>query len=82
MATLPGELDHVLLMAPGPSPFAENVLKAMSLPTLGHMDPQCIQLMDAIQDQLRAVCKTKNARSLSPFRASGLPAWKPCSSTL
>lgn len=60
MATLLGELDHVLLMAPGPSPVAENVLKAMSLPTLGHMDPQCIKLMDAIQEQLRAVCKTKN----------------------
>ena len=60
MATILGELDHVLLMAPGPSPVADNVLKAMSIPTLGHMDPHCIKVMDAIQEQLRAVCKTKN----------------------
>ena len=31
MTTVFGELDHVLLMAPGPSPVAPNVLKAMSL---------------------------------------------------
>lgn len=61
MATLFGELDNVLLMAPGPSPVAENVLKAMSFPTLGHMDPHCIKLMDTIQEQLRTVCRTKNA---------------------
>ena len=61
MATVLGELDHVLLMAPGPSPVAENVLKAMSIPTLGHMDPHCIKVMDAMQEQLRNVCKTKNA---------------------
>lgn len=61
MTTVFGELDHVLLMAPGPSPVAPNVLKAMSIPTLGHLDPDCIKVMDAMQDQLRAVCKTKNA---------------------
>ena len=32
MTTVFGELDHVLLMAPGPSPVAPNVLKAMSIP--------------------------------------------------
>ena len=61
MTTVFGELDHVLLMAPGPSPVAPNVLKAMSIPTLGHLDPDCIKVMDAMQEQLRAVCKTKNA---------------------
>ncbi len=55
MTTVFGELDHVLLMAPGPSPVAPNVLKAMSIPTLGHLDPACIKVMDAMQDQLRAV---------------------------
>ena len=61
MTTVFGELDHVLLMAPGPSPVAPNVLKAMSIPTLGHLDPDCIKVMDAMQEQLRAVCKTRNA---------------------
>lgn len=60
MATIFNEMDQVLLMAPGPSPVAPNVLKAMSIPPLGHMDPHCFKLMDTIQDQLRAVCKTKN----------------------
>ena len=61
MTTVFETLDHVLLMAPGPSPVAPNVLKAMSIPTLGHLDPDCIKVMDAMQDQLHAVCKTKNA---------------------
>ena len=61
MTTVFGTLDHVLLMAPGPSPVAANVLEAMSLPTLGHLDPDCIKVMDALQEQLRAVCKTRNA---------------------
>lgn len=51
MSTVLGTLDHVLLMAPGPSPVASNVLQAMSLPTLGHLDPDCIKVMDAIQGQ-------------------------------
>ena len=61
MTTVFGTLDHVLLMAPGPSPVATNVLGAMSLPTLGHLDPDCIKVMDAMQEQLRAICKTRNA---------------------
>ena len=64
MTTVFGELDHVLLMAPGPSPVAPNVLKAMSIPTLGHLDHDCIKVMDAMEDQLRAGCKTKNAVTL------------------
>lgn len=74
MATVLNQLDHVLLMAPGPSPVADNVLKAMSIPTLGHMDPHCIKVMDAIQEQLRAVCKTKNAVTfpLSGTGSSGM----------
>ncbi len=70
MATILGELDNVLLMAPGPSPVAPNVLKAMSIPTLGHMDPDCIKLMDAIMVQMRAVCKTENAMTF-PISGTG-----------
>ena len=78
MTTVFGTLDHVLLMAPGPSPVAANVLEAMSLPTLGHLDPDCIKVMDALQEQLRAVCKTRNAVTFPfLFPALVLRAWKP-----
>lgn len=76
MATILDQLEHVLLMAPGPSPVADNVLKAMSIPTLGHLDPDCIKLMDAIQEQMRALCKTKNAVTfpLSTTGSGGMEA--------
>lgn len=77
MTTVLGELDQVLLMAPGPSPVASNVLKAMSIPTLGHLDPDCIKVMDAMQEQLRAVCKTKNAVTF-PISGTGSAGMEAC----
>ena len=77
MTTVFGTLDHVLLMAPGPSPVAPNVLEAMSLPTLGHLDPDCIKVMDALQEQLRAVCKTRNAVTF-PISGTGSAGMEAC----
>lgn len=77
MNTVFGSLDHVLLMAPGPSPVAPNVLKAMSVPTLGHLDPHCIAVMDAVQEQLRAVCKTRNAVTF-PLSGTGSAGMEAC----
>lgn len=77
MTTVFGTLDHVLLMAPGPSPVAANVLEAMSLPTLGHLDPDCIKVMDALQEQLRAVCKTRNAVTF-PISGTGSAGMEAC----
>ena len=77
MTTVLGTLDHVLLMAPGPSPVAANVLEAMSLPTLGHLDPDCIKVMDALQEQLRAVCKTRNAVTF-PISGTGSAGMEAC----
>lgn len=77
MTTVLGELDHVLLMAPGPSPVAANVLKAMSIPTLGHLDPDCIKVMDAMQEQLRALCKTKNDVTF-PISGTGSAGMEAC----
>ena len=77
MTTVFGTLDHVLLMAPGPSPVAPNVLEAMSLPTLGHLDPDCIKVMDALQEQLRAVCKTTNAVTF-PISGTGSAGMEAC----
>lgn len=48
------------LMGPGPAPVAPSVLAAQAQPTLGHLDPAFIELMDAVQTQLRQVFRTEN----------------------
>ena len=49
-----------LLMGPGPSNVHPRVLKAMSRPTIGHLDPQFIDLMDEIKSLLRYAFQTEN----------------------
>jgi alanine-glyoxylate transaminase/serine-glyoxylate transaminase/serine-pyruvate transaminase len=49
-----------LLMGPGPSDVAPTVLKAMSAPLLGHLDPVFVKMMDEIKAMLRSVFLTKN----------------------
>ena len=47
-------------MGPGPSDVAPSVLKAMSMPLLGHLDPVFVKMMEEIKGMLRAVFLTKN----------------------
>jgi alanine-glyoxylate transaminase / serine-glyoxylate transaminase / serine-pyruvate transaminase len=49
-----------LLLGPGPSPVHPRVLKAMSTPLLGHLDPKFLEIMNEVQAQLRAVLRTGN----------------------
>ena len=49
-----------ILMGPGPSNVHPRVLEAMSRPTIGHLDPQFIKLMDEIKELLRYTFNTKN----------------------
>ncbi|MDC0325609.1 alanine--glyoxylate aminotransferase family protein [bacterium] len=49
-----------LLLGPGPSNAAPSVLKALSNPLLGHLDPAFIGMMEEIKSMLRAVFQTKN----------------------
>src|SRR5882762_6559787 len=49
-----------LLMGPGPSDVAPSVLKAMSAPLLGHLDPVFVKMMDEIKAMLRVVFRTAN----------------------
>src|SRR6185369_10096946 len=48
------------LMGPGPSDVAPSVLKAMSMPLLGHLDPVFVKMMEEIKAMLREVFITKN----------------------
>jgi alanine-glyoxylate transaminase/serine-glyoxylate transaminase/serine-pyruvate transaminase len=51
---------HRILMGPGPSDVAPSVLKAMSMPLLGHLDPVFVKMMEEIKGMLRSVFLTKN----------------------
>lgn len=50
-----------LLLGPGPSNPARRVLEALARPTLGHLDPDFLAIMDETKDQLRSVMRTSNA---------------------
>src|SRR5436190_3039945 len=49
-----------LLMGPGPSNVSPSVLKALSMPLVGHLDPAFVKMMDEIKAMLRSVFLTKN----------------------
>ena len=49
-----------LLLGPGPSLVHPRVLRAMSTPLLGHLDPKFLEIMNEVQAQLRAVFRTSN----------------------
>jgi alanine-glyoxylate transaminase/serine-glyoxylate transaminase/serine-pyruvate transaminase len=67
------DLEPRLLLGPGPSPVADRVLQAMARPTLGHLDPQFLALMDDVNERLRSVFGTKN-RMTFPVSGTGSAA--------
>lgn len=48
------------LLGPGPSECAPEVLAALTRPTLGHLDPLFVALMDEVRAGLRAAYRTEN----------------------
>lgn len=54
-----------LLLGPGPSLVHPHVLRAMSTPLVGHLDPHFLALMDDLQDMLRRVFRTENRLTLA-----------------
>ena len=49
-----------VLMGPGPSDIHPRVLTALSRPTVGHLDPYYLHIMDEMQGMLRQVFRTEN----------------------
>ena len=47
-------------MGPGPSDVSDRVLRAMASPTLGHLDPEFISMMNETKELLQYVFQTKN----------------------
>src|SRR3954471_9966051 len=60
-----------ILMGPGPSPVPQRVLRALGAPTLGHLDPQYLAIMDETCARLREVFQTKNALTF-PVSGTGM----------
>ncbi len=52
-------------MGPGPSGAHPRVLKAMTAPILGHLDPEFLKIMDECNDMLRTVMGTGNRITLA-----------------
>ncbi|GHF11573.1 alanine--glyoxylate aminotransferase [Kordiimonas sediminis] len=58
------------LMGPGPSDVSPRVLEALGRPTIGHLDPAFVDLMDDIKGLLQYAFQTENALTL-PISAPG-----------
>ncbi len=65
------------LMGPGPSDVNPRVSEALSRPTVGHLDPVFIQLMDETKQLLQYAFKTKNELTL-PISAPGSAGMEAC----
>src|SRR5688500_17336417 len=66
-----------LLLGPGPSNAAPSVLKAMSQPLLGHLDPLFVRMMEDIKGMLRQVFLTKNEMTF-PVSGTGSAGMEFC----
>ncbi|MEZ4850498.1 MAG: alanine--glyoxylate aminotransferase family protein [Bacteroidia bacterium] len=49
-----------ILMGPGPSDVHPRVLKAMSTPLVGHLDPEFVEIMNEIKQMAKATFQTEN----------------------
>ncbi|HEU5075301.1 MAG TPA: alanine--glyoxylate aminotransferase family protein [Polyangiaceae bacterium] len=71
------ELPLRVLMGPGPSPVDRRVLEALAHPTLGHLDPAFLALLDQLRSELRSVYGTQNAVTL-PMSGTGSLGMETC----
>lgn len=63
-------LSPRILLGPGPSMVPPRVLRSMSTPLVGHLDPEFITLMQEVQQLLRYVFQTKNELTV-PISGTG-----------
>ncbi|MFP4428413.1 MAG: aminotransferase class V-fold PLP-dependent enzyme, partial [Desulfovermiculus sp.] len=77
MDNLLDNIQEVLLMGPGPSCVPPSVPQAMAKPTIGHLDPYFIKIMDAIKDRLRTVLNTENELTI-PMSGTGSSGMEAC----
>ena len=65
------------LLGPGPSDVSPRVLNAMARPTIGHLDPDFIRMMDEIKCLLQYAFQTRNDLTM-PVSAPGSTGMEAC----
>ena len=65
------------LMGPGPSDVNPRILEAMGRPTIGHLDPVFVAMMDEMKELLRYAFQTDNALTM-PVSAPGSAGMEMC----
>ncbi|BBP44432.1 pyridoxal-phosphate-dependent aminotransferase family protein [Thiosulfativibrio zosterae] len=58
------------LMGPGPSDVHPRILSAMARPTIGHLDPEFVRMMDEVKQLLKYAFQTENEMTM-PVSAPG-----------
>ncbi len=66
-----------MLMGPGPSDVPARVLQAMASPTIGHLDPYFLTVMEETQELLRRVFQTENPLTI-PVSGTGSAGMEAC----
>lgn len=56
---------HRVLMGPGPSDVDPRVLEALSRPTIGHLDPVFLDILNQIRELLQFTFRTRNELTLA-----------------
>ncbi|MCW9058232.1 MAG: alanine--glyoxylate aminotransferase family protein [Gammaproteobacteria bacterium] len=65
------------LMGPGPSDVNPRILQAMARPTIGHLDPVFVTMMEEMKDLLRYAFQTDNTLTM-PVSAPGSAGMEMC----
>lgn len=65
------------LLGPGPSDVSPRVLAALARPTIGHLDPAFISMMDEVKSLLQYAFQTRNELTM-PVSAPGSAGMEAC----
>jgi len=71
------KVTETLLMGPGPSCVPPEVYEAIAKPTIGHLDPRFIAIMDQIKELLRRLIGTRNELTI-PSSGTGSAGMETC----
>jgi alanine-glyoxylate transaminase/serine-glyoxylate transaminase/serine-pyruvate transaminase len=66
-----------VLLGPGPSTVSSRVLRAMSIPLVGHLDPAFLRIMDETKRLLQFVFQTRNELTI-PISGTGSAGMEAC----
>src|SRR6266481_9106890 len=66
-----------VLLGPGPSTVHPRVLRAMSMPLVGHLDPAFLRIMDETKRLLQFVFQTRNELTI-PISGTGSAGMEAC----